>query len=170
MELGLRGTVPFGRVTVAELVVAEEGEMVEKNLAIVRRWFEEVWNQKRAETIRDLMAAECVAHGTSETGGDLHGPEGFLELHGRLVDAFPDIHIEVQDCFGAGDKVAVRWVGTMHHHGNGLGMEATGAEVTITGMGFARIVDGMVMETWDNWDKLAMFQQIEAGKVKGAGA
>jgi steroid delta-isomerase-like uncharacterized protein len=163
--------VRFGRVTLAELVVLEEGEMVEENVVIVRRWFEEVWNQKRGETIRELMSADCVAHGTSETGGDLRGPEGFLELHERLVDAFPDIHIEVQDCFGAGEKVAVRWLGTMHHRGKGLGMEATGAEVTITGMGFARIVAGKVVETWDNWDKLAMFQQIEAaGKAGRAGA
>lgn len=145
--------------------------MVEENLVLVRRWFEEVWNQKKSETIRELMSPECVAHGTSETGGDLHGPEGFLELHRRLVSAFPDIHIDVRDCFGSGDKVAVRWMATMHHHGDGLGIEASGAEVKITGMGVARICGGKVMETWDSWDKLAMFQQIEAAtKEKAAGA
>jgi steroid delta-isomerase-like uncharacterized protein len=143
--------------------------MVEKNVALVRRWFEEVWNQKKGETIRELMAAECVAHGTSETGGDLHGPEGFLELHARLLEAFPDMHIEVQDAFGSGDMVAVRWVGTMHHRGNGLGIAASGAEVKIMGMGVARVVEGKVQETWDCWDKLGMFQQIEAG-AKAAGA
>ena len=145
--------------------------MVEENLALVKRWFEEVWNQKRSDTIRELLSADCVAHGTSETGGDLHGPDGFLALHARLVNAFPDMHIEVQDCFGTGDKVAIRWSGTMHHRGNGLGIEATGAEVKITGLGIARIAGGKVMETWDNWDKLAMFQQIEAAaKAKSAQA
>jgi steroid delta-isomerase-like uncharacterized protein len=145
--------------------------MAEENVALVRRWFEEVWNQKRSETIRELLAPDCVAHGASETGEDLQGPEGFLELHARLVDAFPDMHIEVQDCFAAGDKIAVRWTATMHHLGNGLGIEATGAEVKITGMGLARIVEGKVLETWDSWDKLAMFQQIEAaGKAKAASA
>jgi steroid delta-isomerase-like uncharacterized protein len=136
--------------------------MVEENMVLVRRWFEEVWNQKRSETIRELLAPNCIAHGTSETGGDLHGPEGFLALHARLIEAFPDIHVDVQDCFGAGDKVAVRWKATMHHRGNSLGIEATGAEVKIDGMGFARIVGEKVLETWDSWDKLAMFQQIEA--------
>ena len=87
----------------------------------------------------------------------------------RQVNAFPDMHIDVLDCFGAGDKIAVRWSATMHHHGNGLGIEPTGAEVKITGMGMARIVNGKVAETWDNWDKLAMFQQIEAAsKAKSA--
>lgn len=145
--------------------------MVEENVALTKRWFEEVWNQKKSATIRELLAPECVAHGTSETGGDLHGPEGFLELHRRLLNAFPDMHIDVQDCFGAGDQVAVRWTATMHHRGNGLGMEASGAEVKINGMGFARFVGGKVVETWDSWDKLAMFQQVDAArKAKAAEA
>ena len=87
-----------------------------------------------------------------------------------MLDAFPDINIQVQDCIGEGDLIAVRWTATMHHRGNGLGMEASGAEVQITGMGFARILNGKVLETWDNWDKLAMFQQIEAAKGKSATA
>ncbi len=108
--------------------------MVEQNMAVVRRWFEEVWNQKRSETIRELLSPDFVAHETSEAGGDLYGVEGFLGL-------------------------------------NGLGMEATGAEIRITGMGIVRIVGGKVVETWDNWDKLTMFRQIEAAaKAKSAGA
>jgi len=136
--------------------------MVEENLALLRRWFEEVWNQKRSDTIRELLSPDCISHGTSESGGDLHGPEGFLSVHARLLDAFPDMHIEVEDCFGAGDRVAVRWSCTMHHLGNGLGMAPTGAEVKITGMGFARISGGKILEHWDNWDKQAMFEQIQA--------
>jgi predicted ester cyclase len=139
--------------------------MAEEPVALVKRWFEEVWNQKRSASIRELVAADCVAHETSEKGGDLHGPEGLLELHARILD-----HFTVHDCFGAGDRVAVRWSATMHHRGNGLGMEATGAEVTITGMGIARLENGKVKEHWDICDKLGMFQQIEAGKTKRATA
>ena len=103
--------------------------MVEKNVALVRRWFEEVWNQQKGETIRELMAAECVAHGTSETGGDLHGPEGFLELHARLLEAFPDMHIEVQDAFGSGDMVAVRWVGSLLYQTSVMDPLAVGCSI-----------------------------------------
>jgi steroid delta-isomerase-like uncharacterized protein len=145
--------------------------MVEQNIALVKRWFEEVWNQQRSETIRELVSADCVAHGTSESGDDLHGPEGFLGLHARILQAFPDIQFVVHECLGMGDKVAVRWSATMHHRGNGLGMAATGAEVNITGMGIARFENGKVTEHWDNWDKLAMFQQIEAAaRAKKASA
>ncbi|MGB7435865.1 MAG: ester cyclase [Candidatus Acidiferrum sp.] len=116
--------------------------MVEENVELGRRWFEEVWNQKRSDSIREMLAPQCVAHGTSETGGDLHGIEGFLEMHARLIDAFPDLHIRVEDAFGAGDKIVVRWTGTMHHLGDGLGIKASGAEIKIGGIGMARIANG----------------------------
>lgn len=117
--------------------------------------------------ILELGSVDCLAHGTSETGKDLHGPEGFLGPQARILEAF---HFAVHDCFGVGETVAVRWSATMHHRGNELGMEATGAEMKITGMGMARFANGKVKEHWDNWDKLARFQQIEAAKAKSASA
>jgi steroid delta-isomerase-like uncharacterized protein len=140
--------------------------MIEDNLALTRRWFAEVWNQKNTATIRELISPACVAHGASDTGDDLRGPEGWVELQTRLVDAFPDIHIDLHEVMGVGDLVAVRWTATMHHNGNGLGVEATGAHITINGMGFARFENGKVVETWDMWDRMAMFQQIEAARAE----
>jgi len=94
-----------------------------------------------------------------------------LGLQARLVEAFPDLHIEVQDVLAVDDKIVVRWTGTMHHLGNGLGIEATGAEIKVTGIGLARIANGKLVEVWDSWDKLAMFQQIEAAaKARSASA
>ena len=155
----------------ANEVVPTEGEMVEENVKLVKRWFDEVWNQKRSDTISELVSADCVAHGTSETGEELHGPQGFRALQARILETFPDIHFTVHDCFGAGDRVVARWSATMHHRGNGLGIAATGAEVNITGMGMVRIENGKVTEVWDNWDKFAMFQQIESAvKTRGASA
>ncbi len=145
--------------------------MADDNVALGRRWFEEVWNQKRSEAVPELLAADAVMHGISEMGGDVRGPEGFLAMHARLLSAFPDMQIELQDCFGAGDKIVVRWMATMRHTGPGLGIEATGAEIRLSGMGIARIAGGKVQETWDNWDRMAMIEQIEAAvKAKSAGA
>jgi predicted ester cyclase len=121
--------------------------------------------------VPELLAADCVMHGISETGEDVHGPEGFLALHAKLLSAFPDMQFTLDDCFGAGDKIVVRWTATMRHTGPGLGIDATGAEIKLRGMGIARIAGGKVQETWDNWDRMAMFEQIEAAvKAKSAGA
>lgn len=139
---------------------------VEQNVATTRRWFEEVWNQQRSTTIRELLSPDCITHGTHEAGGDVHGPQGFEVFHARFIDAFPDIHIDVQDCFGSGDKVAVRWVATMHHRGRGLGVDPTDAEINVGGMAIARFSNGKIAEGWDNYDKQSMFQQIDAAAQK----
>jgi steroid delta-isomerase-like uncharacterized protein len=145
--------------------------MPDDNVALGKRWFEEVWNHKKSESVLELLAVDCVMHGISETGGDVRGPEGFLALHTKLLTAFPDMQFTIADCFGADDKVVVRWTATMRHTGPGLGIDATGAEIKLRGIGIARIAAGKVQETWDNWDRMAMFEQIEAAaKAKSAGA
>ena len=145
--------------------------MADDNVAVGKRWFEEVWNQKKSNSVPELLAADAVMHGISETGEDVHGPAGFLALHAKLLSAFPDMRFTLDDCFGTGDKIVVRWTATMRHAGPGLGIDATGAEIKLRGMGIARIADGKVQETWDNWDRMAMFEQIDAAvKAKSAGA
>lgn len=144
--------------------------MSDDNVALGRRWFEEVWNQKKSGAVPELLAADAVMHGISETGEDVRGHEGFLALHAKLLSAFPDMQFTLDDCFGAGDKIVVRWTATMRHAGPGLGIEATGAEIKLRGMGIARIAGGKVQETWDNWDRMTMFEQIDAAvKAKSAG-
>jgi len=145
--------------------------MSDENVALGRRWFEEVWNQKKSSSVLELLATDAVMHGISESGGDVRGPAEFLALHTKLLSAFPDMQFTLDDCFGAGDKIVVRWTATMRHTGPGLGIEATGAEIKLRGMGIARIAGGQVQETWDNWDRMAMFEQIDAAvKAQSAGA
>lgn len=144
--------------------------MVEENVAATKRWFEEVWNQRRVQTIHELVAPDCVIQGVSETGEALRGPVAFLQVYNRLVSAFPDIRMTVEDCFGAGDKVAARWSGKMRHTGPGLGIDPSGATLELSGLTMVRFANGQVVETWDQWDKLGMFKQIEAAGSKSASA
>lgn len=135
---------------------------VEENVELMRRWFKEVWNEGRTQTIYDLLAPDAVGIGELEDGGKLRGPAEFVPFVGRIRGAFPDINIVVEDAFGAEDKVVLRWSATMTHRGDRLGMPATGKPVRITGITIARVVDKQIIEGWDNWDQLAMLKQIGA--------
>ena len=137
---------------------------VEENVALMRRWFEEVWNEGRIQTIHDLLAPDAVGIGQLEDGRELRGPAEFVPLVERLRGAFPDIKIVVEDAFGSGDKVVMRWSATMTHRGDHLGMPATGKPVRMTGTTIVRIVDHKIVAGWDNWDQLGMLQQIGAYK------
>jgi steroid delta-isomerase-like uncharacterized protein len=136
--------------------------MSEANIAIAKRWFDEVWNQRRTATITELFAPNGISHGAAEDGSDLHGPAAFLTLYERITGAFPDMKLKIEDAIAQGDKVLIRWTATMRHTGDGLGIAATNKPVAIGGMSLARIANGQLVEAWDHWDKLAMLQQIGA--------
>jgi steroid delta-isomerase-like uncharacterized protein len=135
--------------------------MSEENKAIVRRWFEEVWNRGRAEAIDELFAAGGTAHGLAdETGEPLRGPANFRVFHGKFREAFPDIEVTIEDVIAEGDKVAARCSVRGRHQSDSLGFAATARPVEFTGMTFARVEGGQIAEAWNNFDFMAMFQQL----------
>jgi predicted ester cyclase len=78
----------------------------------------------------------------------------------HIRTAFPDINLKIEDAIGAQDKVVVRWLGVMTHSGDPLGIPATGKPVRITGISIARILNGQIVEGWNNWDQLGMSEQL----------
>jgi steroid delta-isomerase-like uncharacterized protein len=127
---------------------------------VVHRWFEEVWNAGRVEAIDELFAEDGIAHGLSDQGGDLRGPEGFKPFFNRFHSAFPDLQVVIEDAVAEGEKVAVRCRVQGKHTGEGLGFAATHQPVAITGMSFVRVRDGKIVEAWNNFDFMTLFQQL----------
>jgi steroid delta-isomerase-like uncharacterized protein len=135
--------------------------MSEANKALVRRWFEEVWNKGRADTIDEMFATEGMAHGLSdESGNPLRGPKHFREYQAQMRTAFPDMRISIEDMVAENDLVAVRCNVTGKHVGEGFGIAATNAPVEFSGMSFVRITDGKIVEGWNNFDFMRMYRQV----------
>jgi predicted ester cyclase len=116
-----------------------------ENISLAKRWYHEVWNEGKNETIHELLAPDAVLIGTDYVA--IKGPE-----HQFVVD----------DIFGYDDKVAIRWHATMKHSGEMQGIPATGNAVKITGTSIAQFKNGKVVAGWDNWDRFAMLNQIGA--------
>jgi steroid delta-isomerase-like uncharacterized protein len=136
---------------------------VDENINLMRRWFREVWNEGNLETVRELFHPDGVAVGQAGAQAITRGPKEFVPFVERIRGAFPDINVTIDDAFGSGDKVVVRWTARMKHTGDTLG-PASGKPVRVTGMSIARIAGGKIMEGWDNWDQLGMLEQIGAYK------
>src|SRR5262245_55358186 len=132
------------------------------NKALIRRWFEEVWNKGRADAITEMMADDCVIHGLSDDGQPLVGRAAFFPFHTKFREAFPAIEVVVEDAIAEDDKVAVRCSVRGKHEGNSLGFEATGATAEFDGLGIARVQDGLFVEVWNNFDFMKMFKQLGA--------
>ena len=131
-----------------------------KNSELIRRWFEEVWNQEREATIDELCAKEAVGHGQTPDGTDIVGPEHFKEFWRNFRSAFTSIHVEIHRTIEEGEMVLAQWTLTMKHTGPFLGIEPTGKRITAKGMSMQRFVGGKIVEAWDNWDQLAVMTQL----------
>jgi steroid delta-isomerase-like uncharacterized protein len=143
--------------------------MPESQTHLLKRWFEEVWNQGREAAIDEMAAPDMIAHGLVDgTGKPIVGTEKFKEFWRLFRETFPDMHIEVEDTLTDGDKQIVRCTARGTHSGNGLGFVATHQPIKFTGTVIARIKDGRFVEAWDNWDFHSLYQQLGAGATARA--
>lgn len=137
--------------------------MTKENDALIRRWFEEVWNKGREDAVDEMFAEDGIAHGLSDDSENpLRGPTAFKEFHAKFCEAFPDIVVTVEDTIAEGDKVAARCTVRGKHSGDTLGFAATHAPMEITGMSIVRIRDGKIVEGWNNFDFMTMYKQLGA--------
>ena len=145
--------------------------MANNNEAVIRRWFEEVWNQGREEAIDEMFAEEGVAHGLAEgPGGDLRGPSDYKPFFRRFRGAFPEMEVVVEDTISEGDKVAARCTVRARHIGDTLGFAATGRSVEFTGIAVVRVAEGKIVEAWNNFDFMSMFRQLGALRLDAPAA
>jgi steroid delta-isomerase-like uncharacterized protein len=141
----------------------EQSSKTEKNKALLRRWFDEVWNKGRADAIDEMLAADAIVHGLSDDPENpLKGPSGFKPFHEIFRGAFPDVEVVVEDTIAEGDKVVARCSVRAKHSGNHLGIAASNAAVSFTGISIVRINDGKIVEAWNNFDFMKMNKQIGA--------
>ena len=82
----------------------------EQNKALVRRYWEEVWNNGNLAVVDELIGTDFDGHplpGEPDVGRD---PAGQKQLVGMYRTAFPDLHMTIENLNGRGDRVAVRWI------------------------------------------------------------
>lgn len=124
------------------------------------RWYEEIYNQGRLETIDELMAPHAVIHGGGLDVRPIRGPSDLKEQVEVLRDAFPDLRVRVDTLVVAGDMVSIRCIASGTHRGPGLGIAPTGRATTIPGITMGRWSRGQLIEGWSHWDLLSFYRQL----------
>src|SRR6185503_16477867 len=135
-----------------------------ENAALMRRWFRDVWKAGGEKTDDELLAPDI--EGMLE-GQEIHSPQGFQDFRRQLLDAFPDLAVEVEDVLEQGDKVAVRWRCGATHTGGGLGIAPTFKTVSFRGMSWVEIKNGRIVRGWDAWNLGALLQSLGAAPAAG---
>ena len=135
--------------------------MSEENKQLVRRWFEEVWNNGRVDAIDEMFDANGIAHGLSDDPSNpIKGPNNFKPFHTLFREAFPNMMIVIEDMVAEGDKVAARCSVRAKHEGEFLGRVATGSPVEFSGITIVRIDKGKIVEAWNNFDFMRLHRQV----------
>ncbi|TMQ73649.1 MAG: ester cyclase [Candidatus Eisenbacteria bacterium] len=131
----------------------------DKNLALVRRFFDEMCNQRKLDIADQLFAANHTYNDPSTPTGP--GPKGVKDVISGYQNAFGDAHRTVHETYAAGDDIVVtRWTGNGTHSGELMGIAPTQKKVKVTGIWIHRFSGGKIVESWNTWDTLGMLQQL----------
>jgi steroid delta-isomerase-like uncharacterized protein len=90
------------------------------------------------------------------------GPQALKEVFARLHQAFPDLHVTVEDLIEEGDKVVGRNSVTGTHEGEYMGLPPTGKSVTYNEIMIFRFEGGRIAETWGVVDVFSQMKQLGA--------
>lgn len=133
-----------------------------ENKARVLGYWEEVWNQRNIAIVDELIASSYVNHGRDGQVRLLPGPEGIKCLITEYTQAFPDLHVRVEDLIAEGDMVVAHtsWHGT--HQGAFCGVPPTGKPITLMSIVIFRVAFGRLVEGWTCLDRLDLLQQLGA--------
>jgi len=129
---------------------AQPFSVLDQNKQLVIRWFEEVWNQGRRETIQELFAPEGVLHDGAE---DYRGPEEFTRFYKDMRAQFSDFRVTTRIALAEGDLACAHWCAEFRHL-------PSDKPVKITGTSIVRVQNGKFVEAWQNWDAAGLGAQL----------
>jgi predicted ester cyclase len=130
----------------------------EANVAVARRWTEEVWTKQDLAVLDEIFDPNGVHHGAAFS--TVRGPEAVKAAIQRQLQTFPDMALTVDMTIADGDLVVVRWSGTATHAGPFLGIEPTDKKVDLTGINVYRLSCGRIVESWSEINALDLLRQL----------
>ncbi len=137
--------------------------------ALARRYFDAI-------AARDVDAAVALwaEGGREHVRGqvDVLAPEGVREFIGGLIEAMPDMNMEVVETTTEGERCAVHWTltGTFAGPGSLNGVQATGSPLKLEGVDVLTVRDGKVQANDAFSDGLSVARQIGLMPPQGSTA
>ena len=130
--------------------------------AIVRRFFDEAWNQNRVAELNEYISADNIHRGPSDDGP--RGPEQIRQGIKRWRTGFPDFRYQIEALIAKDDLVTARVTMIGTHTGilsfASRILPPTGKLLRTTEIFIFRIAGGKIIEFWATWDRLSALEQL----------
>lgn len=123
----------------------------------VARLLIDIFNRGTLDDADGVLASNYTYRGP---GGDVHGAAGWKQLAQMYRDAFPDVVMAIDEQIAEGDRVVTRFTARGTHRGALAGVAPSGRFVSVPCIAIDRIVDGRIVESFELFDQLGMFQAI----------
>jgi steroid delta-isomerase-like uncharacterized protein len=129
------------------------------NIDIIRR-FEYAFRAAGQAAIDELCHPGLADHNPAPG----HEPTlaGFKQKVAGFKATFPDLEEHLHDIIASGDTVATRWPVTGSLQREFMGIAPSGQVITVEGMNFYRLKDGLVTGIWTQFDAAALMRQLGA--------
>src|SRR2546430_6350758 len=131
--------------------------MAASDEAVVRRFYEQMNNERKNELAPELFTETHVMHDPQVPAGT--GPQGMADVV-TVYQTGVEGHWEIEEIFSTDDRVVVRWTGSGTHVGEVNGIPPTGKKISVDAISVHRMAGGKIAETHEVWDTLGFLQQL----------
>jgi steroid delta-isomerase-like uncharacterized protein len=114
--------------------------------------------QRISTLIDETFHPGAIFHAPAPTNAS--GPQAIKQVWTVLLQAFPDIHVTVNDAIARHDKVVLRNTVTGTHQGEYHGLPPTGKTITYNEIFITRFTEGKIAEVWGVVDVYSQLRQL----------
>lgn len=132
--------------------------MVKPNELVIRRYFQELFNEGKLDLVDVLLAPNYVNH--SPSPGLPPGREGVRVVVRALRTAFPDLSYTIEDLVLGDDAVATRTTMRGTHRGDFFGLAPTNRPIEVAQMTIERFSEGQIIAHHRVTDEAMLMRQL----------
>ena len=122
----------------------------------------EMWSSTSTDKPEEIFAASYINHQEPNAEGGVKsvGLDGWKEIVRDNHRAFSNFQVRILKQIAEDELVPTRWQFSATHTGMYLGHPATGRHVNWTGVQIDRFENGKIIESWVDWDKYRLFEEL----------
>jgi predicted ester cyclase len=132
-------------------------ELTKERAEELKRLVERGFNERNPKIIEELLADRLIDHNTLLGGVDLR------QRIARVLDAFEDAQLTIDEYIFQGNAAAWRWTVRGTHTKEIMGVQPTGKRVALSGLSAAVLENGKIIQHWEFSDDISLLAQLEAG-------
>lgn len=136
---------------------------MDSNKELIKRFVEELWNQRKLAVADDLFDNDCYTIQLRSGRAPIPEPRGpeVIKAHiSEWLGGFPDLQFAIEEMIAEGDRVSTLLLMEGTHTGQWLGIPPSGKRINIRMMTIHRIQNGKIIADLVIVESLGFFQQL----------